>query len=74
MPLYEYRCEACGESLELLVRSDEKPVCTVCGSKKLEKQFSVPAAHVSGGGLPIRDQPTFGGCSRPGCGPGGCGM
>lgn len=75
MPLYEYQCEACGEELELLVRPGEEPACTACGSPKLVKQFSVPAAHVTGhGGLPIHEGQPFGGCGKPGCGPGGCGM
>jgi putative FmdB family regulatory protein len=74
MPLYEYLCEECGRHIELLVQGSQTPECSECGSKKLAKQFSVPAAHVSGGNsLPIRGG-DFGGCSKPGCGPGGCGM
>lgn len=74
MPLYEYECAACGEAFELLVRSSEKPACPSCGSEQLEKQFSVPAAPVaSGGSLPVAERP-WGGCGKPGCGPGGCAM
>ena len=74
MPLYEYECAACGAAFELLVRSSEKPACPECGSVRLEKQFSVPAAPIaSGGSLPLAERP-FGGCGKPGCGPGGCGM
>ncbi len=47
MPIYEYVCRDCGERLELLVRSDGRPKCSKCGSRKLEKQLSVPAAHSS---------------------------
>jgi hypothetical protein len=34
----------------------------------------VPAAPATGGqGLPMAEQP-WGGCGKPGCGPGGCAM
>ncbi|HVX64145.1 MAG TPA: zinc ribbon domain-containing protein [Pirellulales bacterium] len=73
MPLYEYQCEACGAAFELLVRGDERPVCPECGGRRLEKQFSVPAAPAaSGASLPMANGP-WGGCGKPGCGPGGCG-
>ncbi len=40
MPLFGFICEACAMEQELLVRNDEVPVCTACGSDKLEKQLS----------------------------------
>ena len=74
MPLYEYQCSDCGAAFEVLVRSSEKAACPDCGSERLEKQFSVPAAPVSGGSsLPVANQ-AWGGCGKPGCGPGGCAM
>jgi putative FmdB family regulatory protein len=43
MPLYEYRCENCGERVEVLVRSKSiSPTCPNCGSPRLEKLLSVP--------------------------------
>jgi putative FmdB family regulatory protein len=73
MPLYEYLCAGCGGGFELLVRGDEEPACPECGGHRLEKQFSVPAAHVQGkSSLPMAELPQ--GCGRPGCGPGGCAM
>ena len=54
MPLYEYACPSCDQNFELLVRFGENPPCPECGSTRLEKQLSVPAAHVAGGkSLPI---------------------
>jgi len=44
MPIYEYRCNQCGEVSEILVgiSSDEKVFhCTHCGSSDLEKILSV---------------------------------
>ncbi|MDO4559162.1 MAG: zinc ribbon domain-containing protein, partial [Planctomycetia bacterium] len=32
MPIYEYRCEECGEMSEELVRGDETITCAKCGS------------------------------------------
>jgi putative FmdB family regulatory protein len=74
MPIYEFVCEKCDEAFETLVRGGQQPACPKCGNAKLTKQFSVPAAHVAGGSsLPIAQRPPMG-CSRPGCGPGGCAM
>lgn len=44
MPIYEYRCENCGEQVEVLVRSrtSASPTCPNCGSSLLEKLLSVP--------------------------------
>lgn len=68
MPIYEYQCEQCQQSCELLVRSQEQVVCPHCGSMRLTKQWSVPASpSVQGAALPIA-----GTCGRPQCGSGGC--
>jgi putative FmdB family regulatory protein len=43
MPLYEYRCQACGhdfETLRGLHDKDEDVVCPTCGEKKAEKLLS----------------------------------
>jgi putative FmdB family regulatory protein len=40
MPIYEYRCQDCGEKFEKLVRSSTDPadlICPNCGSKQAEK-------------------------------------
>jgi putative FmdB family regulatory protein len=75
MPLYEYTCASCERDFELLVRFGENPPCPECGSPRLEKQLSVPVAHVAGGksSLPICETPTpGGGCGLPQCGGGHC--
>lgn len=42
MPVYEYRCRACGARFDVLVRSqDQKVACPKCGAEDLEKLFSV---------------------------------
>lgn len=43
MPLYEYRCRACGAEFEQLVRWDtrtEEIECPRCGRREAEKRFS----------------------------------
>jgi putative FmdB family regulatory protein len=43
MPLYEYRCQACGDGFETLRRlhdKDEDVMCPKCGEKKAEKLLS----------------------------------
>ncbi len=75
MPLYEYICQSCQHEFEYLVRGNDKPACPQCGAVKLEKQFSVPAAHSGGQGsqLPVcGPTPSPGNCGLPQCGMGGC--
>ena len=43
MPIYEYRCQSCGNEFELLVRSSTVPACTKCESQNLERKLSLPA-------------------------------
>ena len=43
MPLYEYRCQACGDTFETirgLNDKDEDVECPKCGAKKAEKLMS----------------------------------
>jgi putative FmdB family regulatory protein len=70
MPVYEYVCMSCESHFEELVRHDETPKCPDCGATKVQRQFSVFAAHGS-------SQPTASGAPRSapfgGCGHGSCG-
>jgi putative FmdB family regulatory protein len=43
MPLYEYRCTACGETFEILASlaaRDEKAVCPACSGHQVTRVFS----------------------------------
>ncbi len=77
MPIREFRCPGCGESVEVILRMDDPsvPACPVCGTP-MERRISVPARPMSAGGH--RSGGTCCGretrCDRPPCGDGGtCG-
>jgi len=81
MPLYEYRCEACGQPEEKLesLSAPEVHACPACGAAKgMKRQVSVAAFALSGGGWykgaasestgPVSEAPKGGGCAAGGCG------
>ena len=75
MPIYEYRCDDCGNKFEKLVRraSDVPELeCPSCGQKHLRQELSTFAAHAGNGSSkqPEMPQCPSGGC----CNPGMCGM
>ncbi|MEW6033615.1 MAG: zinc ribbon domain-containing protein [Chloroflexota bacterium] len=42
MPLYEYRCSACGHRFESLAKSSNEPAprCSRCGSKEVKRMVA----------------------------------
>lgn len=52
MPIYEYRCRACGHDMEAFQRlSDEVlTLCPHCGAEALEKRVSAAGFRLKGGG------------------------
>lgn len=43
MPIYDFHCQHCEHTFELLVGLSEKPACPDCGSEEMEKLVSLPA-------------------------------
>ena len=56
MPIYEYLCESCGRTTEILQRMDEPPItlCPHCGGA-VKKQLSAPAFQFKGSGWYVTD-------------------
>jgi putative FmdB family regulatory protein len=56
MPLYEYRCLACGSSFEVLQKVSEPRLkkCSKCGGL-LKKVLSAPAIQFKGSGWYVTD-------------------
>jgi putative FmdB family regulatory protein len=86
MPIYEYRCEACGHALETIQKFSDAPLtdCPACGKSALKKLLSAAGFQLKGGGWYATDfkggskkpEPTGsgGGGDKPqGCGGGTCG-
>src|SRR5204862_7078877 len=51
MPLYDFRCRACGHEFEALVRPPAAPVCSSCASGDLERLLSGFSFSVRAGSL-----------------------
>jgi putative FmdB family regulatory protein len=67
MPIYEYRCGACGRAFERYVQAGQAVACPACASSQVTRLLSMfgfksgssVAAGTGGGGC---------GCGRGGCG------
>ena len=57
MPLYEYKCDACGARFERIRKFSDPPLeeCPVCGKGPVEKLVSSPAFQFKGSGWYITD-------------------
>ena len=57
MPIYEYRCSACGHELEALQKLRDAPltVCPSCGKPELRKQVSAAGFQLKGSGWYVTD-------------------
>lgn len=66
MPIYEYRCEACGEVTEVIQRFGDAPLalCPRCGGA-LKKMVSAPAFQFKGTGWYVTDYARPGGGQKP---------
>lgn len=51
MPIYDYRCSACQQGFELLVRSSTEPTCPHCASTALQRQVSLTAPQGASAGI-----------------------
>jgi putative FmdB family regulatory protein len=75
VPIFEYACEDCGNSFEVLVRSDSRVACPSCGSENARKKLSLFASVVKKDGAEAPSCHTgHHGCDLGKCGSGFCGV
>lgn len=83
MPIYEYRCDACGHELEAMQKMSDPALteCPACGAPKLVKLISAVGFRLKGGGWYETDFKKSGGkknvhdggkSDAPACGAGAC--
>lgn len=65
MPIYAYRCAACGHEGDHLQKMADAPlsVCPECGAEQYQKQLSAPGFQLKGSGWYATD--FKGGASAP---------
>ena len=64
MPIYEYRCSACGKEVEALQKLSDKPLttCPACHAEALVKRVSAAGFQLKGSGWYVTD---FKGSGKP---------
>ena len=52
MPIYAYKCDACGHAKDVLQKMSDAPLtdCPVCGAPKFNKQLTAPGFQLKGTG------------------------
>ena len=69
MPIYEYRCNACGREFERYVPGAQAAVaCPECESPRVTRRLSVVGMRSAGGAAPASPMGGGGGCCGGGCG------
>ena len=60
MPIYEYKCENCGDTFEILQKVSEKPLaeCILCHEGPVKKLISVSSFVLKGAGFYVNDYPS----------------
>lgn len=52
MPIYEYQCQACGHTKEIMQKISDDPVkdCPQCGKPEMKKMISASGFRLKGAG------------------------
>ncbi len=52
MPIYEFKCQSCGNEVEVLQKISDDPLidCVACGKADMKKMVSAAAFRLSGSG------------------------
>ena len=67
MPIYSYRCESCGHTLDALRKIADAPLrdCPACGAAALHKQVTAAGFQLKGSGWYATDFKGKGGGAAP---------
>lgn len=69
MPIYEYRCNQCGnvfDAIRSMSAADQSIACEKCASKETSRLLSKCYTHSQGGAI-AGQKSTCGGCSGGSC-------
>jgi putative FmdB family regulatory protein len=57
MPIYAYRCAACGHAKDVLRKLSDAPltICPACGAERFEKQVTAAGFQLKGSGWYVTD-------------------
>ena len=57
MPIYAYRCAACGHTMDVLRKMSDPPLadCPACGAPRFEKQVTAAGFQLKGSGWYVTD-------------------
>lgn len=72
MPIYAYKCSACGHAKDVLQKISDAPlsVCPECGQNTFSKQVTAAGFQLKGSGWYVTDFRGNGGCGQPAAGAG----
>ncbi len=73
MPIYAYRCSACGHAKDVLQKMSDAPLttCPACGAETFSKQVTAAGFQLKGSGWYVTDfRGGSGGASAPAAAPG----
>ncbi|MDA7416693.1 zinc ribbon domain-containing protein [Xenophilus arseniciresistens] len=71
MPIYAYKCSACGHAKDVLQKMSDAPltVCPACGAEQFSKQLTAAGFQLKGSGWYVTDF-RDGGANKAGAGGG----
>ena len=77
MPIYAYKCSACGHEDDVMQKMSDAPLstCPTCGQATYAKQLSAAGFHLKGSGYYTTDFKNSGSkpeAPSPACGTGAC--
>jgi putative FmdB family regulatory protein len=71
MPIYAYKCDACGHAKDVLQKMSDAPLtdCPACGAPKFNKQLTAPGFQLKGTGWYATDFKGGGAAAVPASAP-----